>query len=114
MADDVIDINVAARGSRATKFRIAGTVYTFTVPKMYRLLDTVKHIQSSGGEANIAMFDKVEAWLFDAMDPAEAEELRDRLMDDDDDVDIQHLIEVFQELTKAASSRPSGERRSGS
>lgn len=112
MADDVIDIDVPAREKRVMRFQVAGTIYDFSVPKMYKLMDAIKEIQNSTGDQNVAMFDKVESWLFDAMKPADAKALRSRLLDDDDDVDIEHLVAVFQELTKAASERPSGKRRS--
>lgn len=105
---DVIEIKVPPRPSRTVKFLIAGTIYEFSVPKMYRLMDAVKSIQSSGGDTNVAMFEKVEAWLFDAMDPEDAKNLRQRLLSDDDELDVEHLTAVFQELVKAASDRPSG------
>lgn len=108
MSDEVIEIKVAPRPVRTVKFLIAGTVYGFSVPKMYKLMDAVKSIQSSGGDTNVAMFEKVESWLFDAMDPAEAGALRGRLLDEQDELDVEHLTAVFQELIKAASNRPSG------
>lgn len=105
---EVIEIKVPSRPARAVKFLIAGTIYEFHVPKMYKLMDAVKSIQSAGGDTSVAMFEKVEAWLFDAMTAEDATDLRRRLLAEDDELDVEHLTAVFQELVKAASARPSG------
>jgi hypothetical protein len=114
MSDDVIDIDVPDRGRRKVNFQIAGVIYEFSIPKMYKLLDAVKDIQKAGGDQNMETFSKVESWLFEAMKPEDAKSLRSRLLDDDDSVDIEHLTAVFQELVRVASDRPSGNRRSDS
>ena len=116
--EQVIEIETTRKPGRTIPFRIGGEVYRFTVPKLYGLVDTVKQIRANGagsddGMAQIAMFDKVEAWLFDSLDEEQARQLQARLRDPDDEVDVEHLIEVFQHLTKEASGRPSGRKRSG-
>lgn len=116
MTDEVIDIPVEPRERRRLTFNVGGEIYAFRVPKLYGLMDAVAKIQDGagqGGTAEAAMFGKIEAWLFDALDPEDAGRIRARLRDEDDDLDIEHLVALFQELVKAASKAPSGSRRSG-
>lgn len=117
--EQVIEIETKqARGKQLT-FRIGGELYHFRVPKLYGLVETVKQIraQRTDGDGaalnDVAMFDKIEEWLFDCLDDAEASDLKARLLDDDDEVDVEHLIEIFQRLTAETSGRPTGRRRSG-
>ena len=112
----VIEIETTRQRGKQVPFRIGGVVYRFTVPKLYGLVDTVKQVQASrngSGLNDVDVFDKIERWLFDCLVTDEAEDLQARLKDPDDEVDVEHLIEVFQHLTKEASGRPSGRRRSG-
>lgn len=92
---------------------IGGTVYHFRVPKLYGLISTIRELQQQqdkkrGGQEEAAMFARVEDWLFGALDKGEAADLKERLLDETDDVDVDALIEAFQHLVKFASSRPSG------
>lgn len=116
MTDEVIDIPVVPRERRQLTFNVGGEIYAFRVPKLYGLMDAVAKIQdgaNKGGAAEAAMFGKIEAWLFDALDKDQADRIRARLRDDDDDLDVEHLVALFQELVKVASKAPSGSRRSG-
>lgn len=114
--DDVIEIEVAEKPQVAPlRLLLAGEIYEFRVPKLYGLMSTVRGIQDSKGPkgmAEVAMFGKIEDWLFGAMSKADAKRVRDRLEDQDDSLDVEHLVEVFQHLVKAASDRPTGGKRS--
>lgn len=116
MSDEPIEIAVKPRERQTVTFNVGGEIYAFRVPKLYGLIDTVQRIQAKPGDksgrAEMEMFGKIEAWLFDAMDAADAERLQARLRDDDDDVDVDTMVSLFQEMTKAASRLPSGSRRS--
>lgn len=117
--EQVIEIETKQPRGKQLTFKIGGELYHFRVPKLYGLVDTVKQIraqrggQDGGGLNDVAVFDKIEEWLFDCLDDEEARELKGRLLDDDDEVDVEHLIEVFQRLTAETSGRPTGRRRSG-
>lgn len=117
MDEDVIEIEVAEKPQVAPlRLLLAGEIYEFRVPKLYGLMSTVRGIQDSKrpkGMAEVAMFGKIEDWLFGAMSKADANRVRDRLNDEDDSLDVEHLVEVFQHLVKAASDRPTGGKRSG-
>lgn len=111
MSDEPIVIEVAKREDARREFVIGEETYHFKIPKLYGLMDTIQKIQSDNkgaGANDVAVFGKVEAWLFDALDKKESDRLRARLLDPKDDLDIEHLVAVFQELTKIASNRPSG------
>lgn len=113
--DEVINIAVAPREDRRITFRIGDEEYAFRVPKSYGLVSAIRGLQRGdgpAGQAEVEMFARVEDWLFEALEPAQAERLRDRLNDPDDALDTEHVLEVFQQLVKAASERPSGQRRS--
>lgn len=116
--DRVIRIDAPNNTGRRVTFEIGGERYRFAVPKLYGLVDTVKHVteqrsSQGSGLTDIQVFAKIESWLFDCLDPTDAEDLRARLLDPKDEVDVDHLIQVFQHLTKEASGRPSGRRRTG-
>lgn len=115
--EHVIEVETTRPAGKQLTFRIGGELYNFKVPKLYGLIDTVKQVQNSrggqGGLSDVAVFDKIERWLFDCLEQEQAEELQSRLRDPHDEVDVEHLIEVFQRLSKEASGRPSGSRRSG-
>ena len=112
--DETITIEVKPRAARRILMEIGGTVYHFRVPKLYGLISTIRELQQHqskgerGGQQEAAMFARVEDWLFGALDADEASELKQRLLDEADDVDVDSLIEAFQHLVKLASSRPSG------
>lgn len=107
---DTIKIDVKPKPTRTLTFQIGEDAYTFKVPKSYGLVAAVRAAQSGAGgdgQAEVAMFDRIEAWLFDSMPEGQAEQLKARLEDPDDDLDTEHVLEIFQELVKAASDRPS-------
>jgi hypothetical protein len=108
---DPIQIKVEPRAARTLTFRIGDEDYSFKVPKSYGLVSAVRAAQAGAGaaegQAEVAMFDRIEGWLFDSMAEGEADRLRARLLDPDDALDTEHILEVFQELVKAASDRPS-------
>ena len=105
-----IQIAVKPRPTRTLEFRVGEETYVFAVPKSYGLVAAVRAAQagaSGDGQAEVAMFDRIEGWLFNAMVPEQAERLKARLEDPEDDLDTPHILEIFQELVKAASDRPS-------
>jgi hypothetical protein len=110
--EGVIEIEVAERkDAKPLRFLVAGEVYEFRVPKLYGLMRTVRGLQDNkkqDGMAEVAMFGKIEDWLFSATSKADASRIRSRLEDPDDTLDVEHLVEVFQQLVKAASDRPTG------
>lgn len=109
---DAVEIKVEPRAERTLTVRLGDDEYEFRVPKLYGLLDAIKGIQADGGLGDAQVFGKVEAWLFDALPAADAKRIKARLHDEDDDLDVEHLVEVFKQLTKVAANRPSGSRRS--
>lgn len=117
MDDDVIEIEVPEKPQAAPlRLMLAGEIYEFRVPKVYGLMSTVRGLQDNKGPkgmAEVAMFGKIEDWLFGAMNKADEKRVRARLDDQDDQLDVAHLIEAFQHLVKAASDRPTGGKRSG-
>lgn len=112
MSDEPIQIEVKPRGRQRITFNVGGEIYEFRVPKLYGLIDTVQRIQGKPGDksgrAEMQMFSQIESWLFDAMQKQDAERLQARLRDDADDLDVDTMVALFQELTKAASRLPSG------
>jgi hypothetical protein len=107
---DPIQIKVEPRAARTLTFRIGDEDYSFKVPKSYGLVSAVRAAQAGAageGQAEVAMFDRIESWLFDSLSEEEADRLKARLADPDDALDTEHILEVFQELVKAASERPS-------
>lgn len=109
---EIIEIETTRPVGKHIPFRIGGKVYAFKQPKVHGLLAVVKRIQANKGRddqaaAGVAMFDEVERWLFRCMDEDDAAELRARLEDDDDEVDVEHISQVFQTLVgKASGKRP--------
>lgn len=111
MADEIIEIDVAPRAKQTVTIRLGEESYDFTIPKVYGLVTTISQIQKSRkkeGERDIALFSKVEEWMFSCLSDKDADRIRERLLDPDDSLDQHHIVEVFQHLTKVASSRPSG------
>lgn len=104
--DDVIEIKVDPRPARTLTFRIGDEDYAFRVPKSHGLMSAVRGMKlGTGGAAEVEMYHQIEDWLFAACD--DADRLRERLADSDDPLDTEHIVEVFQQVVKAASSRPS-------
>jgi hypothetical protein len=44
--------------------------------------------------------------LYGALPTKQGDRLRDRLRDDADPLDVEHVVEIFQTLTKAVADRP--------
>jgi hypothetical protein len=109
---DAIEIKVEPKKERTLTVRLGDDEYEFRVPKLYGLLDAIQGIQTDGGIGDAQVFGRVEAWVFEALPDEDAQRIRARLHDDDDPLDVEHLVEVFQQLTKVAANRPSGSRRS--
>jgi hypothetical protein len=114
MADDVVKIEVKPRPARKLTFDLGGEIYTFSIPKVYGLIETIKEAQigTGSGVQDAEAFGKIEDWLFSSLSLEEAQRIKERLRDEEDDLDLEHVLEIFQALTKAASDRPSGSRRS--
>lgn len=107
----VIEIPVEPRDGKAVTFRIGGKDYDFRMPKVYGLLRTIRGLRSGASDdptQELALLDQVESWLFDCLAPDDASELQARLLDEHDDLDVQHLTAVFQKMVEIASDRPSG------
>lgn len=114
---EIIEITTTRPVGKRIPFRIGGEVYRFKQPKMHGLLAAVQRIQANRGkddqlQAGIGMFEEVERWLFRCLDDDDAERLKARLADEDDEVDVDHIAQVFQQLVGKASGRnptsPSG------
>lgn len=112
MTDDApVKIAVEAKPRRTVTFQIGDDDYVFKVPKSHSLMHAIRGLQADGsGTTEIAMYHRIEDWLFEACE--DADKLMGRLTDPDDPLDTDHIVEVFQQLVKAASARPSGSRRS--
>ena len=85
---------------------IDGEEFTFARQKAYPLFKALE-----GAKGEIEQFDRVEAWLFGALPDEQAERLRERLEDPEDDLDVPHLVEVFQSLVQGVASRPTTRSR---
>ena len=85
---------------------IDGEEFVFERQKAYPLF---KALETAKGE--IKQFEKVEAWLFGALPEDQAERLRKRLEDPEDDLDVPHLVEVFQGLVQGVADRPTTRSR---
>lgn len=114
MTDDApIKIEPKAKDRRTVAFEIGDDIFEFRVPKSYSLMQAIRGMQADGsGTAEIEMYHRIEDWLFSSCE--DSDKLRDRLADPDDDLDTDTIVEMFQQLVKAASNRPSGLRRSAS
>lgn len=112
MQDDApIQIKVEPKQARMLTFTVGDDHYRFRVPKSHSLMRAVRGMQADGsGTAEIAMYHHIEDWLLDACE--DGDKLLERLTDPDDPIDTEHVVEIFQAVVKAASSRPSGSRRS--
>lgn len=94
------------RGKKKVEFSIDDEDYTFTPPKMARLVPDLfdgedDDEESRGGAAKAAM-----DWLSDGLPDEQAARLKERLTDPDDDFDVPDLTEVTKWLIKQASGRP--------
>lgn len=111
MEDEVFEIEITPREKKTITIRLGAEEYEFTIPKVYGLVNTLSAVQKSRkkeGERDIALFSKVEDWMFSCLSAKDGDRIRERLLDPNDDLDQPHLMEVFQYLTKVASNRPSG------
>jgi hypothetical protein len=105
-----VKIEVESREAVLMAVDLGGDLYEFRVPKLYGLMNAVKELTKAGegGMEEAAVFGKIEDWLFGAMAEDDAERLRSRFADEDDSLDVPHMMQVFQELVKRAAERPSG------
>lgn len=106
-----VKIDVAPREAVLMTVDLGGDLYEFKVPKLYGLMNAVRDLTSTGSDSGLeeaAVFGRIEDWLFSALPEDQAERLKARFADNDDPLDVNHLMQVFQELVKKASDRPSG------
>lgn len=111
MANEPMKIDVGPRKAPVMSVDLGGDIYEFKVPKLYGLMSAVKDLSSIGSEGGLdeaAAFARIEEWLFSALSDDDAARLIARFEDPEDSLDVPHMMELFQELVKKASDRPSG------
>lgn len=86
-------------------FEIGDDTFTFNPPKMFTFMDAVIQSRESGA-GDEQMFGVVMDLLYKSLPVEQGDRLKQRLADDDDALDVEHLVEIFQTLTKAVTDRP--------
>lgn len=100
-----IKMNLPAR--KAMSINVEGTLYWFKQPKKRWLMTAAAGLSADADpEVQAAAYRQVEELLLRCMTEEGAEHLRARLEDPDDVVDVEQVMEVFQELMGAASGLP--------
>jgi len=98
-------IELSSSKREPVAFEIGEDTFTFNPPKMFTFMDAVVQSRESGaGEEQ--MFGVVMDLLYGALPKDQGERLKARLSDEGDPLDVEHVVEIFQTLTKAVTDRP--------
>ena len=86
-------------------FEVGDDTFEFTPPKMFTFMETVTESRKEGvGEEQ--MFGVMMDLLYASLPDSQAERFRERLRDNDDPFDVDHVVDIFQTLTKEVTDRP--------
>lgn len=105
MGQTVHKIDVEARSTAPVVFEVGEDTFTFNPPKMYRFMEAVTETKNAGGGEE-QIFGVVMELLYSALPDDQVTRLKDRLRDPDDGLDVEHVVEIFQTLTKEVADRP--------
>jgi len=98
-------IELGSAGKEPITFEVGDDTFAFNPPKMFTLMEAVTQSRAAGG-GDEQMFGVVMDLLYGALPTKQGDRLRDRLRDDADPLDVEHVVEIFQTLTKAVADRP--------
>lgn len=110
-AVEYVEITTAVTRGRIV-IDLVGERYDIRKPKMHGLIDAVRRLQP--GDENtqssmlkqVAVFGEMEEWLFSCFKPEDAKRIRQRLADDNDDLDVPQIMDAFKAVVEKVSERP--------
>ena len=93
---------------------LVGERYRMRKPKLHGLMDTFRKMKGAdlegdsvrAGQRGVEMFSEVEDWMLGLFADGAGERIRQRLADDDDDLDVDHIMQAFQAIVAKVSGRP--------
>lgn len=105
-------IPVRPKGPKAGEtvpFDLGGEVFYFKLGKTYELFDLLEQIEEAPSANSVLdearQFRSLKGWLFDGLSPEQRDRLEHRLRDRNDELDIDHLLEVFQHIAQRVAGR---------
>ena len=100
-----IEINASDR--EPITIELVGKEYVIDPPKStygIKLARRAKELAAGKGDSD--GYDMVEGWVRKAFGPRQGEAVLERLMDDDDDLDVPHIMKLIEALAELVTENP--------
>lgn len=100
-------IVIEAEPRESLTVSLVGVDYVIDPPKGSYALKLARRAKELGGGDVDASWGMVEDWVKRAFGAKQSKKVLARIMDDDDDLDIIHIMKLIEAIAEAATSDPS-------
>jgi len=101
------DLIISAEPRKTLEVDLVGQTYKVTAPKAALGLKIAIRAKQSGDDPGL-MMDAVEEWVVKAFGKSAAKKVLARVDDENDDLDIQHLMKLMEAVIEATTGDPTG------
>ena len=99
-------ISISATPRTKISLDLVGHKYVVTPPKSAVAMQMARTIQEDGGTGADIAWRELMGWVSQAFNNRDAAAIEKRLRDPKDDLDIEHIMQLVQAVTEAASGNP--------
>lgn len=102
-------IVIEAEPRESLTIDLVGVEYVIEPPKgafALKLARQVKDLEAAGSSDVAAQWSVVEGWVTRAFGPKQSKKVLARIDDDDDDLDIVHIMTLMQKIAELATENP--------
>lgn len=97
------DFQVKASQRKTMQVDLVGVTYQIRIPKSYAMLRFAALSQNTDDMDMSAMVEAMNAWIKQAFGKEGTEHVHERLDDPDDDLDIDHIMQLMEAVTEASA-----------
>ena len=99
-------IVIEAEPRTAIPVQLVDAEYLVTPPKSTIALALAKRVKDADNDPGVVR-EELDSWVLAAFGKKQAAKIQTRLEDADDDLDLQHVMELMQKVAEAATADPS-------
>lgn len=97
------DFQVKASQRKTMQVDLVGVTYQIRIPKTYAMLRFAALSQTTDDMDMSAMVEAMNAWIKQAFGKEGTEQVHERLGDPDDDLDIDHIMQLMEAVAEASA-----------
>lgn len=98
-------IQIDAQPRETIAVSLVGVEYVIEPPKTTYAIKLARRAAEASDDTD-SQWGIIEGWVERAFGPKQGKKVLERLMDDDDDLDVAHIMELIEKLAEAVTENP--------